>query len=689
MQSMERTTQQTDSTNLITPDKQEQEKQDCYANRESLQQVKHSSEPLEPTEPFSSRELAAIRKQAKQLSAEEKNTSDGRHVLNHDLFQQGEPSEHNPPVSGEAARSPHPPNKSSTVDKTSGRTQGRLPKQYRPGTQRATLRVNKESPKEVTVRSIGVFTSASYTIRNELVLTQLQYDLGYKVQVRSSQKNQKTTQKICMELMFDPGSDVILLCNITGLSEGETINVRELPVSPDSITSYPVHMGRFALNVSSYSIYTSNGHIFDISVLPRRYFSFFKEPRSQPRETHKRSLEPSSSQPDSVVKKRVKTEETSEESSSLTTYYSAPTHPLTDELIATNPRSTVSDSQITVVSSLSGLCHPLEELHLGDAVKIVNETEEEDYELTRIADLSLQPASLVYKASCSKLPALVVKIWRSKLDFDSNSDHPLNVSSIGSHWLNEVKILSEIGRHHAIVKFLGADARLLSIYLEYIDAPSLQSYCERRPNTYCQLDYIDARRVLYAIADALSFCHAQGITHHDIKPANILYSKARGPVLIDFGWSRCLPEKKDFTAGSPWYIPPEYMTTGNRGPPGDVFALGVVMLFLLGQIPLPELQSPPLNWKISHLRQTNHNALKAKDKMHSWLTKVNAASIKLDRSSDLMSNRYVGDIVFLIQGMLKFGRQDRITANALFLDLRIRKNPDCGNINLIEARLNG
>lgn len=73
--------------------------------------------------------------------------------------------------------------------------------------------------------------------------------------------------------------------------------------------------------------------------------------------------------------------------------------------------------------------------------------------------------------------------------------------------------------------------------MEYVNAPNLQSYCERRRNTYCNLDYIDARRVLYGMADALSFIHRKGITHDDIKPANILYSKDRGPVLIDFGWS--------------------------------------------------------------------------------------------------------------------------------------------------------
>lgn len=291
---------------------------------------------------------------------------------------------------------------------------------------------------------MGMSTDALYTISKEFVLAQSQHDFGFELQVGSSHQNQKTPQNICMTLNFDPGSDVIVLCIITELGAGEAINIKQLPVSPDSIPYYLGCMGKFILNVSSYSIYMSNEHIFDITVLPRRFFSFFTELRSQRRGNNKRALEPSPSQQDSTANKRAKVKETSEESSASTIYYSAPTHPPTDELVAANSLSAVSDSNLSVVS---GLCHPLEDLQLGETVKIVSATKEEDYEITRMADLSVQPNSLVYKASCSKVSELVVKVWRSKLDSDIDSASALKVSSIGRYWLNEVKVLSEIGRH--------------------------------------------------------------------------------------------------------------------------------------------------------------------------------------------------------------------------------------------------
>lgn len=194
---------------------------------------------------------------------------------------------------------------------------------------------------------------------------------------------------------------------------------------------------------ASYSAKHVEGIIFDITVLPRRCISFIMVPRNQPRRTNKRAFEPSLSQQDS---KRAKLKETSEESSASIIFQTAPTHPLTDEPAVLSTLSNVSNSDMSVVS---GLCHPLEKLQLNDTLKIASATREEDYELTRRADLSVPRNSLVYKAHYSKIPGrlVVAKIWRSKLDFTIDSASALKVSSVGRYWLNEVKNHFEIGLH--------------------------------------------------------------------------------------------------------------------------------------------------------------------------------------------------------------------------------------------------
>lgn len=164
--------------------------------------------------------------------------------------------------------------------------------------------------------------------------------------------------------------------------------------------------------------------------------------------------------------------------------------------------------------------------------------------------------------------------------------------------------------------------------MEHINAPALSSYREAKlQNPFCTLGTADAKRILHDMSNALFYVHSQGIIHNDIKPANILYSKARGAVLIDFGLSSEMTDKALHTGGSPWYIPPEYdEATGTRGPPGDVFALGVVMLFLLKESPLPELQWPRLNWIIANVKAQGRIADEARNAMNQWLGTVERTS---------------------------------------------------------------
>lgn len=102
--------------------------------------------------------------------------------------------------------------------------------------------------------------------------------------------------------------------------------------------------------------------------------------------------------------------------------------------------------------------------------------------------------------------------------------------------------------------------------------------------------YSTMRRILKQMSSALEYLDGKKIIHNNIKPGNILYdAKARRPILLDF--------KEATKHGDPishsgrcFYVPPEYYNAQSqrRGKEGDVFALGVVMLWLLGKIPLPE-----------------------------------------------------------------------------------------------------
>lgn len=123
------------------------------------------------------------------------------------------------------------------------------------------------------------------------------------------------------------------------------------------------------------------------------------------------------------------------------------------------------------------------------------------------------------------------------------------------------------------------------------------------------------------IASALDHVHGKGIAHNDIKPGNILYNISRGAVLIEFGLSSDAEQNsvRVSIAGTPWYISPEF-STGRRGRgfPGDVWALGEVMLFLYQLLPLPEKTT---EWRIAEVVGTNRSSNKALTDMLKWIEK--------------------------------------------------------------------
>lgn len=47
-----------------------------------------------------------------------------------------------------------------------------------------------------------------------------------------------------------------------------------------------------------------------------------------------------------------------------------------------------------------------------------------------------------------------------------------------------------------------------------------------------------ARPYFRQLASAVGYLHERGITHNDIKPANILLSHSNVPVLVDFGFAQ-------------------------------------------------------------------------------------------------------------------------------------------------------
>jgi predicted Ser/Thr protein kinase len=77
------------------------------------------------------------------------------------------------------------------------------------------------------------------------------------------------------------------------------------------------------------------------------------------------------------------------------------------------------------------------------------------------------------------------------------------------------------------------------------------------------------------LAIALSRVHAAGWTHHDVKPANVLFRAAGDPLLSDFGSARATDEPS--VTGSFGYVSPERLAGRPSDPRDDVYGFGRIL----------------------------------------------------------------------------------------------------------------
>jgi serine/threonine-protein kinase len=99
----------------------------------------------------------------------------------------------------------------------------------------------------------------------------------------------------------------------------------------------------------------------------------------------------------------------------------------------------------------------------------------------------------------------------------------------------------------------------------------------------------DVLLVFRLVATGLNAMHQQGFVHCDIKPNNILLSKAGLIKIIDLGQSCKIGTVKPRIQGTPDYIAPEQVRRKPLGPKTDIFNLGATMYWALTGKNVPTL----------------------------------------------------------------------------------------------------
>jgi len=98
----------------------------------------------------------------------------------------------------------------------------------------------------------------------------------------------------------------------------------------------------------------------------------------------------------------------------------------------------------------------------------------------------------------------------------------------------------------------------------------------------------EALRIGRDLAQALAAVHAAGLVHGDVKAENVMRESGGRIVLMDFGAGgdeRLLASQR-IISGTPRYLPPEVLDGAPLSAASDIYALGVLLFFLLsGRLP--------------------------------------------------------------------------------------------------------
>ncbi len=177
-------------------------------------------------------------------------------------------------------------------------------------------------------------------------------------------------------------------------------------------------------------------------------------------------------------------------------------------------------------------------------------------------------------------PILSRAVAVKTLQFDSA---PEQRQSLNELFLNEARAVAGLSHAHIVtVHDAGLSDHGVYIAMERLQGQDLR---QRLAGGWIPTP-VQAAQLVRRVADALSYAHARGVVHCDIKPANIFLNKRDRPKVLDFGIARIahttvLPQLQGAVAGSPHYLAPEQLQGGPVDARTDIHALGVVFYELL------------------------------------------------------------------------------------------------------------
>ena len=185
---------------------------------------------------------------------------------------------------------------------------------------------------------------------------------------------------------------------------------------------------------------------------------------------------------------------------------------------------------------------------------------------------------IVYKAEDTKLKRIVALKFLSALALGGEDK---------SRFLREAQAAAALN-HPNICTIYAIDEAggQMFIAMEFIEGQSLREKIEAGP-----LKIEEAIKFATQIAEGLQAAHEKGITHRDVKSANVMITAKDQVKIMDFGLAKLarggtLLTKEGTTLGTAAYMSPEQARGGPVDHRTDIWSLGVVLYEMIsGQLP--------------------------------------------------------------------------------------------------------
>ena len=186
-----------------------------------------------------------------------------------------------------------------------------------------------------------------------------------------------------------------------------------------------------------------------------------------------------------------------------------------------------------------------------------------------------------HKSPKTPLPDRVWAVKKSRKVFAGARDR--------EHKLNEVNALRKLSPSDHVVEFFDSweDRGHLYIQTEFCEEGTLDVFLTQE-GTKGRLDDFRIWKIISELSMGLKHVHEFGFIHLDLKPANVLITFEGTLKIADFGMATTWPAQSDIEGeGDREYIGPEVLK-GQFDKPADVFALGLIIFEIAGNVQLPD-----------------------------------------------------------------------------------------------------